>query len=188
MLKSAFLSLALSFLFQLSNAQFTNKLLPSSTFSDSLAKVVENFQRNYRDIQGVALPPDEDRDIFASTVGLPGAKACVIYRFRSRQDTTASWQGLLYEGENFKDASKAYRNAAKHLKQTKFKVGMHKFSFDGEVASPTEELRFTSSIFRPTENTDIYKNFIAEVEMLNSIEGWIVRINLHSRKEDTERY
>ena len=188
MLKSLTLSFTLVLFLQFSQAQLLQKVLPASPFADSLCKVVENYQHNYLDIQGLALQPDEDRDIFASTVGLPGASSCVIYRFRSRQDTTASWQALLYEGEDFKDASKAYKNAVKHLKQTKFKVGMQKISFDGEVVNPTEELRFTSSIFKPTTYTDIYKNFIAEVEMLNSMEGWIVRLNLHSRKQDTERY
>lgn len=173
---------------QFSQAQLLNKILPASPFSDSLSKVVENFQQNYNGIQGIALPPDEDRDIFASTVGLPGASSCVIFRFHSKQDTTASWQALLYEGEDFKDASKAYKNAIKHLKQTKFKVGIRKISFEGETVNPSESLRFTTSIFKPTEYTDIYKNFIAEVEMLNSMEGWIVKINLHSRKADTERY
>ena len=188
MLKSFTLSFAFVLFLQFSQAQLLQKVLPASPFADSLCKVVENYQHNYLDIQGMALEPDEDRDIFASTVGLPGASSCVIYRFHSRQDTTASWQALLYEGEDFKDASKAYKNAIKQLKQTKFKVGMQKISFDGEVISPSESLRFTTSILKPTEYSDHYKNFEAEVEMLNSMEGWIVRLNLHSRKQDTERY
>jgi len=188
MLKSLTLSFSLAMFLQVSQAQLLQKILPASPFSDSLSKVVENYQHNYLDIQGPALQPDEDRDIFASSVGLPGASSCVIYRFHSRQDTTASWQALLYEGGDYKDASKAYKNAIKHLKQTRFQVGMRKISFDGEVVAPTEDLRFTTSIFKPTEYTDTYKNFIAEVEMLNSLEGWIVRLNLHSRKQDTERY
>ena len=188
MLKSFFLSLALCLLIQFSQAQLLNKVLPTSPFADSLSKVVENYQQNYLGIQGLALQPDEDRDIFASTIGLPGASSCVIFRFHSKQDTTASWQAVLYEGEDFKDASKAYRAAIKNLKQTKFTVGVRKLSFAGEVVNPTENLRFTTSIFEPTESTDLYKNFKAEVEMLNSMEGWIVRLNLHSRKPDTDRY
>ncbi len=188
MLKYLTLAFAFTMFLHLSQAQLLQKVFPASTFSDSLSKVVENYQHNYLDIQGLALQPDEDRNIFASTVGLPGAGSCVIFRFHSRQDTTASWQALLYEGEDFKDASKAYKNAIKYIKQTKFKVGLRKISFDGEVVSPSENLRFTTSIFKPTEYTDSYKNFVAEVEMLNSMEGWIVRLNLHSRKEDTERY
>ena len=54
--------------------------------------------------------------------------------------------------------------------------------------NPSEDLRFASSIFKPAEHTDGYKNFMAEVEMLNSMEGWVVRLNLHSKKDDTERY
>ncbi len=188
MLKSLTASFTLMLFMQFSQAQILQKVLPTSPFSDSLSKVVENYQHNYLDIQGLALQPDEDRNIFASTVGLPGASSCVIFRFHSSEDTTASWQALLYEGEDFKEASKTYKAVIKNLKQTKFKVGLQKVSFEGEVVAPSESLRFTSSLFRPSVYLERYKNFIAEVEMLNSIEGWIVRLNLHSRKQDTERY
>lgn len=188
MRKSFTLSMALLLIINISYAQLLNKVLPASPFSTSLSTVVENYQNNYQHIQGGAMPADEDRDIFLSTVSLPGSSLCVIYRFHSTQDTTASWQATLYNGEDFKEATKVYKHAFKQMKQTKFKVGITQISFDGNMEQPTEALRFTSSILRPSQHTDIYKNFIAEIEMLNSIEGWIVRLNLHSRKEDTERY
>jgi len=188
MRKSFTLSMALLLIINISYAQLLNKVLPASPFSTSLSTVVENYQNNYQHIQGGALPADEDRDIFLSTVSLPGSSLCVIYRFHSKQDTTASWQATLYTGEDFKEATKVYKNAFKQIKQTNFKVGINRISFDGSMENPTEALRFTTSILRPSQYTEVYKNFIAEIEMLNSIEGFTVRLNLHSRKEDTERY
>ncbi|HSN59744.1 MAG TPA: hypothetical protein VLR49_02330 [Ferruginibacter sp.] len=182
------LTIALLLIINISYAQLLNKVLPASPFSTSLSTVVENYQNNYVQIQGGELPADDDRDIYLSTVSLPGSSLCVIYRFHSKQDTTASWQATLYNGEDFKEATKVYKHAFKQMKQTTFKVGMNQVSFDGSMENPSESLRFTTSILRPSLHTDIYKNFIAEIEMLNSIEGWIVRLNLHSRKEDTERY
>ena len=182
------LSMALLLLSMISKAQLLNKLHPNNGFTESIAKVVENYQNNYLAIQGDSLPPDEDRDIFQSTIKVPGATECVIYRFHSEEDKTASWQALLYEGEDFKEASKVYKTAFKNLKQTKFKVGVSSYSFEGSMEDPTEALRFTSSILRPTNDSDLYKNFMAEIEIINTIVGWKVRLNLHSRKADTQRY
>lgn len=182
------LTMALLLIINISYAQLLNKILPASPFSTSISTVLENYQNNYQQIQGGALPADEDRDIFLSTVTLPGSSLCVIYRFHSKQDTTASWQATLYDGEDFNQATKVYKHVFKQMRQTNFKVGMNQFSFDGSMEDPSESLRFTSSILRPIQHTGNYKNFIAEIEMLNSIEGWTVRLNLHSRKEDTERY
>lgn len=182
------LSIALLLVSQLTQAQFINKILPSTPFTESLTRVVENYQNNYGRIQGPELTPDEDRDVFQSTILLPGASHCVIYRFHSVEDTTASWQAVLYTGEDFKEASKIYRNAFRNLKQTKFTEGGTQNSLEGDINPPTETIRFTSTILRPAVKTDIYKNFIAEIEMINTLDGWTVQLNLHSRKDDEKRY
>ncbi len=169
-------------------AQLLSKVLPPSPFSQTVSTVVENFPNNYHQIQGDALPADEDRDIFLSTISMPGTSKCVIYRFHSEQDTSASWQAVLYTGEDYKEALKIYKSSFRQIKQTKFTVGITKVSFEGEFEAPNEALRFNSSVLRPSMQEGVYKNFIAEVELLNSIEGWTVQLSLHSRKEDTERY
>jgi hypothetical protein len=170
-------------------AQFASKILPGgAAFSNALATVVEHFRDNYHQIQGNMLPSDPDRNIYQSTVMLPGASQCVIYRFHSTEDSSASWQATLYNGDNFDAATKAYKQAFKQIKQTQFKIGIGKYGFEGSYLAPSENLRFTSSILRSTYNNDWYKNFIAEVDIVNSFEGWKVQLLLYSRKSDTESY
>lgn len=182
---SAFLFCSINLL----QAQFLKKEIPGGkAFSQSLSTVVEHFQNNYHQIQGEMLPSDPDRDIFLSTVMVQGASKCLIYRFHSKEDSSASWQALLYSGEDFDVASKIYKQAFRQTRQTKFKIGLENYSFEGSLLAPTEDLRFTSSILRPTYDVGQYKNFVAEIEMINTVEGWTVQLNLHSRKADTERF
>ncbi|RYY51137.1 MAG: hypothetical protein EOO06_01605 [Chitinophagaceae bacterium] len=131
---------------------------------------------------------DEGREIYRSTVAIPGATEAVIYRFHSKEDTTASFQAILFEGESFKEAAKVYKQTFRQIKGTKFNAGFEKTSFNGSMEEPTENLRFSSSQLRPDLSTGAYKHFIAEVEMINSIDGWKVQLNLHSRKDDDSRY
>ena len=170
-------------------AQFYKKVLPGgNNISAAVASITENFQNNYRNIQGDELPPDEGREIFRSKVMIPGGSEAVIYRFHSKEDTTASFQATLYEGESFKEAAKIYKQTFRQVKGTKFNAGIEKISFTGTMDEPTENLRFTSSQLRPDVDAGAYKNFIAEVEIINSVEGWKVQLNLHSRKDDDARY
>lgn len=170
-------------------AQFYKKVLPGgNNISAAVASITENFQNNYRNIQGDELPPDEGREIFRSKVMIPGGSEAVIYRFHSKEDTTASFQATLYEGESFKEAAKIYKQTFRQVKGTKFNAGIEKISFTGTMDDPTENLRFTSSQLRPDVDAGAYKNFIAEVEIINSVEGWKVQLNLHSRKDDDARY
>lgn len=171
----------------IAKAQLIN-LSGAPSYTESLSRIIENFQNNYYAIQGEALPPDEDRNIFESTVSLPGAERCVIFRFFSKVDTSAGWQATVYEGEDRKEALKMYKHAFNQLKKTKIHLGMYKYSLDGHMETPDETLRFTSSQLRPDIDEGIYKNFIAEVELINEMATWAVRINLHARKADTERY
>jgi len=171
-----------------SPAQLFKSVVGGNNISTAVATIAENFQTNYRNIQGDELPPDEGRDVFRSSIPVPGAIHSLIYRFHSREDSTAAFEALLYEGESFKEASKVYRQSFKQLKNLKFNGGFGKISLTGDMEEPTESLRFTSSLLRTDSDTKPYKYFMAQIEMLNSVEGWKVQLNLHSRKDDEERY
>ena len=188
MRKLQILSLTFLMIFNSTQAQLLKKIMPETAFSAALSAVIENYPNNYNRIQGASLPSDDDRDIFVSGIGLPGASLCVIYRFHSKEDTTASWQARLYNGEDYAEAVRIYKSSFKQLKQTRFNAGSTKLSFDGQMEPPAEELRFSSSILRPSERTNLYKNFTAEIEIVGSATNWSVNLNLFSRKEDTERY
>lgn len=182
------LAAAMLLLLNISHAQFYKKILPGNNISAAVASITESFQNNYYNIQGDELPADEGREIYRSNISIPGASQAVIYRFHSKEDTTASFQAIMYEGESYKEAVKIYKQIFRQVKGTKFNTGSGKISFGGNMEEPTENLRFTSSQLRPDVTGGAYKNFIAEIELLNSIEGWKVQLNLHSRKDDTERY
>ena len=188
MRKSLCIMMAMLLMLSFTNAQLIKKTTSPSPFSLSLTSIIENYQNNYRQIQGEFLQPDEDRDIYKSTIDLPGTSHCFIYRFHSKEDTTASWQAILYEGEDFKEATKQYKNCFRYLKQIKFKAGLANNSLDGEIENPSEELRFTTSTLRPVTYSLLYNNFMAEIEIINSLTGWTVQLNFHSRKNDARQY
>ncbi|MFT3980758.1 MAG: hypothetical protein QM687_09840 [Ferruginibacter sp.] len=172
-----------------SDAQLLKSVLPGgNSIGNAVATVAENFQNNYYNIQGEQLPPDEGRDVFRSNIKIPGSSYSLIYRFHSQEDSSAAFEALLYEGESYKEAAKAYKQAFRQIKGTKFNSTLGKISFDGKMEEPTETLRFTSSLLRTDSDSKPYKYFMAQIEMLQSIEGWKVQLSLHSRKDDDERY
>lgn len=188
MQKTLTLAVSLLLIINISYGQLLRKILPSNNTSASIATVVESYKNNYRSIQAEAIAPDEDRDIFMSAIQLPGTEQAVIYRFHSKTDTSASWQVTLFKGEEFKDAEKAYNNAYKAIKQTRFKVGIDNYGFEGEKVPATDAIRFTSSLLYPTIKTGVYEHYMAQLDLIYSFDGWKVQLSLHSRKDDTERY
>ena len=169
-------------------AQFYKSLLPSPAFSDSINNIVLNFNSNYYHIQGDVVSSQDDVDIYNSTSSIPGALECFIYRFHSRQDTTASMQAVMYKGEDYKEAAKIYRNTYRLVNKTRLKMNEASADFVGVMEEPSESLRFASSLLRTTIDNRVYKNFVAEVELVNNFMDWEVRLNLHSKKDDKEKY
>ena len=172
----------------LSNAQFYKSLLPSPAFGDSLSTIVVDYLRNFRSIEGAPLPSMGDAEVFISNAKLPGSSEFVIYRFKSIEDTTASWQAIMYKGESYKEAAKVYKNTFRLVNKTRINSSLISSGFSGTLEEPTEDLRFTSSSLRLGTRDQAFKNFVAEVEMVNSYDGWEVHLNLHHKKPDTEKY
>ncbi|MFZ1529174.1 MAG: hypothetical protein WAT19_10505 [Ferruginibacter sp.] len=185
------LSLTLSFflLVYIAKAQFYKSVLPSPAFSDSLNRIVKDYCFNYHQIQGEPLEMQDQLEVYRSLASVPGAKETFIYRFHSVEDSTASWQAIMYKGESYKEAVKIYKNMFRLINKSKLHFGDDKNgSFSGSMQEPTEDLRFTSSLLRANSSNIMYKDFIANVDLLNTMEGWEVKISLNRKREDTEKY
>ena len=150
------------------NAQIYKPGSPATAFSESLGRIVQDFPNNYYGVQGEQLPSQEDMDVFRSAVMLPDAKHCVIYRFHSKEDTAASWQALMYEGDNYNEAVKIYKNTCRLISKSNIKVqGSAAAGFSGKIDPPDASLHFVSSSFKLKFKDTPYDKFYAEVELVN---------------------
>lgn len=160
-------------------AQLYKSLFPSSEFSDSLSKIVNDYQSNFHLIQGREMKPQPEMSVYQSTTTLPEALHCSIFRFHSIIDTTASWQAIFYDGDNYKEAIKIYREIFKQIKNCNIKTdGNNKITFIGDFGKPKESVRFASSSLRLDTDELIYRDFYAELQLTATYDGWEVQLNL----------
>jgi hypothetical protein len=178
----------LVFVVSSSHAQFYTSFLPSPEFNNALEKIVSDFRYNFKNITGDTLNNHGEVEIYSSTIALPGTTECTINKYHSAKDTTASWQAVVYSGDNYKEAVKAYKNAFRLINKSRIHlIDRSIIGFEGQMEQPTEELRFTVSTLR-LESDDIrYKRFSAEIELLSNYTGFQVNINLSNKKPDSER-
>jgi len=162
-----------------SKAQFYKSLLSKSDFSDSLTKIVVDFKTNFNLIQGQEMTPQLEMNVYQSKTTLPNALHCSVIRSHSRLDTSASWQAILYDGEDYNEAFKIYKDIFNQLKKSKIITSDKKpAKFVGDLQRPKESVRFASSELI-LETTDlIYRNFFAQIQLNSTIDGWEVQLNL----------
>ncbi|CAN5442790.1 hypothetical protein BH11BAC3_BH11BAC3_28270 [soil metagenome] len=172
-----------------SNAQFFKPSVKDDNFNDSLSRIVYEFKTNFYPIQAKQLTSEGLVDVFESSVKIPGAAHCIIQRYHSEEDTTASWQAIMYDGDSFDEAAKIYKNTYRLIKKSKIKYGTSiNYSFTGSMEAPSEEIRFTVSPLRLNTSDKDYEHFYAEVEITSNFPNWEVHLNMHSKKNDNEKY
>ena len=186
MYKNLIIFILLLFVIQPTNAQFYKSVLPSPEFNNALEKIVGDFRYNFENIIGEPLVSQGEVETYGSTIKLPGATDCIIYKFHSALDTTASWQGVLYQGDDYREAVKAYKNTFRLLNKSRIHlIDRSIIGFAGQMSEPSEDVRFTVSTLQLNIADPRYEKFNAEVEMTTSYTGWQVNVNFFNKKPDS---
>ena len=167
-------------------AQFYKPVVPTPAFNTALETIVRDFRHNFNNISGEKLYSQGEVDSYESKVKLPGASSCFINRYHSLADTTASWQAELYNGEDYKEAIKVYRNTFRLLNKSRMQqVDRSVMTFTGNLEEPVETIRFASSTLTLDVSDRHYKNFVAEVELITSYNGFQVNLSMHAKTNDS---
>jgi hypothetical protein len=173
--------------FAFTHAQLIKPAPKNNPFEDSLNKVIIDFKNNFTNLQSTRLPAEIDADTYQSNTCLPGAAHCIIMRYHSVVDNSASWQAILYTGENYEEALSAYKKTFGLIKKSKVKgIDSSPAAFEGTMENPDENVRFAVSSLRLKAADTRYKNFVADIELMNNYDGWEVHLNLYKKKKDTE--
>jgi hypothetical protein len=149
--------------------------------------VLQDFPNNLRNISGELMLASGEFENYASIVELPDAENCIVTRYHSKDDTTASWQAKMYTGVDFGKAAGQYRDLFHKLQ------GCYITLADGTVVylkgawEPAKEnAAFTTSIFRVTTGDPRYREVKVELELVYLLSDWVVHINIISKKPDDE--
>jgi len=168
-------------------SQFYKSIIPSPEFSDALQKIVLDFRFDFHNIQDSLVGEEAESEIYSSKINIPGATGCSIMRFHSVKDSTSAFQATFYDGDNYDDAVRNYRNCIRMLKRSHMKwIDNSGMSFSGPETAPDPDLRFAVSTLYLNIEDQRYKNFCAQVELVSDLFKWRVHLNLNTKRPDTE--
>jgi hypothetical protein len=157
----------------------------SQSFHGVIDSVLRDFPFNLRHITGDLELAQGEFENYASTVQLPGAEHCIITRWHSDEDTTASWQAQMATSEDFDEASKRYHDLYRQLQGCYLKlVDGSVFYLVGEWEPAREEAPFTTSTFRVQTGDERYREVKVEVELVYLVTEWKLQVNVVSKKRD----
>src|ERR1700729_88150 len=71
------------------------------SFVDAIDSGLGDLPNNLRQVTGELLLAEGEADSYVSLVAVPGARNCIVTRYHSVEDTTASWQAKMFTGGDF---------------------------------------------------------------------------------------
>jgi hypothetical protein len=164
---------------------FSQRETSSQSFHGVIDSVLRDFPYNLRHITGDLELAQGEFENYESTVVLPGAEHCIITRWHSIDDTTASWQAQMFKGEDFSEASKRYHELFRDLKGCYLKlVDGSVFYLAGDWEPAKEDMPFTTSTLRVQTGDERYREVKVEVEMIYLVTDWTVNVNIVNKKRD----
>jgi hypothetical protein len=156
-------------------------------FTKAIETILGDFPHNYQHITGELVLAQGELEQYASIVTLPGAIQCVVGRYHSELDTTASWQALMFSKDDFTAAAAEYKRLYHRLQQCKLRmVDGSVYYLDGDYEDAAESTDFVTSTLTIQTADERFRRFKVEVELLYQTDAWVVNINMVSKKKDSE--
>ena len=168
------------------NAQTSHSSSNKSSFNNAIETVLFDFPNNLRNISGELQFTMAGMENYTSLVSLPGASECMVTRYHSVEDSSASWQARMPGEEDFKKASARYRELYRQVKTCRLTlVDGSVVYIDGEWETPREENKFTMSTLKVVTGDPRYREVKIDVEMIYQFPEWVVNVNIVSKKKDS---
>jgi hypothetical protein len=156
-------------------------------FPAAIDAVLRDFPNNLRHISGTLELAQGEFENYSSLVSLPGAEKCIVTRWHSVDDTTASWQAELFNGDDFNEAEKQYRLLFRKLQGCYVRLADGSVVYlSGEWEPVKKGASFTTSTLRLMTGDTRYKEVKVELELAYELADWAVRINIVSKRRDDE--
>jgi len=156
-------------------------------FPEAIDAVLGDVPYNLRHITGELVMAEGEIDNYASIVGVPDAENCIITRYHSTEDTTASWQAKMFSGSEYGEAARKYEQLYRQLQTCYVRlIDGSIFNLVGVWEPAREGASFTTSTLRIRTSDQRYKDVKVELELVYQLADWAVNINIVSKRPDDE--
>ena len=156
-------------------------------FPIAIDAVLKDFPNNLRNITGELVMAQGEIENYASIVEVPDAENCIITRYHSIRDTTASWQAKMYGGDDFDKAARKYHELYQQLQTCYISLADGNIVYlKGKWEPAKDGAAFTTSTFTLPIDDWRYSEVKIELELVYLLADWTVHINIVSKKRDDE--
>ncbi|HEV2481375.1 MAG TPA: hypothetical protein VGS79_17000 [Puia sp.] len=154
-------------------------------FPTVIDAVLQDFPNNLRHISGELVMAQGEFENYASVLMPPDAQECVVTRWHSRRDTTASWQARMFTSDDYAAAERRYHRLYQQLKACHMTLGDSSLILlEGNWEPAKEGVAFATSTLRLKTDDWRYREVQIDVDLVYQLTDWTVQINIVSKRPD----
>jgi hypothetical protein len=159
---------------------------PTST-KLALEKVLIDYPNAFKNICGEVEEEDPSYTVYALKTPFPGAIHSFVKRFNTPNGNVVSFDALMLQTEDFKQAANQYKTLCTSLKRGIIHMGKHRpYILDGKFLPPTEEKRFHETVFALMPTDDMVHRLKVVITLEYVLPHWELRIRLYDKAPDDE--
>ncbi len=182
LLSVLFVFFALSLFAQNKNSQVKT----ASTFNTDIEKVARDYYDHFATIMGEKISETENMIEYSSKINPEGALESTIMQIKSL-DNSYSWQALMLDTEDYKQAVAKYRQVYSQLNGAKLSLNDGKsYKLKGFYDTPDAKRAFASSLIGLDVNENNLHQFKIEVALDYTMPEWSVKIYVYEKEDDED--
>jgi hypothetical protein len=165
------------------------KLPFNNAIQTDIEKVLKDYPNQFKNIRAEELSQNPQSTDYRSAIVLIGAEECLVTKYSSKRKEIYSWQAVMTTTDDFEAAKKQFKSLYNQLNNLTVHLNENQvFHFKGNYESPSEEKKFTSSVFSAEPSSPAVKNLKIELTMQYELLEWKIKILVYGKeREDDEQ-
>jgi len=146
----------------------------------ALEKVIKDYPNHFHNIRGEVISQRAQVAEYKSTVSVPGASSCSIWKYTVSNNEVYNWNCVTFNSVNFMQARAKFKEVYDQIENTIIKIeGQKPFILNAQYKTPTElhDTNFISFELLPL--VDEMKNLKIDLSLEKETNVWKVKLSVY---------
>jgi hypothetical protein len=159
-----------------------------NAFQADVENVILDYPNSFQHYIGNEIVNNPQSTDYVSLLKIRGAQECTITKYPAKKRDRYSYQAVMITTDEFETAKNTFDTYYNRLNKISFRFANQHYNLAGEYESPTEEKKFTSSLFSVSPAEEGMKRLKLELLMEFVQTEWKVKLMVYEKeREDDER-
>jgi hypothetical protein len=146
----------------------------------ALEKVIRDYPNRFHNIKGEMISQHEKAAEFKSTISVPGASYCSIWKYNSSSNDSYDWSCITFNSPNFMQARSKFKEIYDQIENTIIKLdGQKPFILNAQYRTPTEFHNLNNITFELLPATEEMRNLKIDLSLEKDANIWKVKLNVY---------